>query len=69
MEKELNKKLSFLDIFLGNSSSNLKASIFHNKTFTGLLTNFNSFTSYSWFNKVFYRLHFQNKQQLARFSS
>ena len=31
MEKELDKKLSFLDIFLDNSSSNLNTSVFHKK--------------------------------------
>ena len=48
MEKELNGKLFFLDVFLDNSSYPLKTSIFRKKTFTGLLTNYLSFTSFSY---------------------
>jgi len=48
MEKEIDNKLSFLDVFLDNSSTSLKTSVFRKKTFTGLLTGFNSFTSFSY---------------------
>ena len=48
MEKELNGNISFLDVFLDNSSYPLKTSIFRKKTFTGLLTNYLSFTSFSY---------------------
>ena len=45
---ELDKKLSFLDVLLDNSSFPLKTSVYRKKTFTGLLTGFNSFTSFSY---------------------
>ena len=48
MEKEIDNKLSFLDVLLDNSSSSLKTSVFRKKTFTGLLTAFNSITSFSY---------------------
>ena len=48
IEKEIKQKLSFLDIIIDNSSGSLITSIFHKKTFTGLLTSFDSFTSFSY---------------------
>ena len=42
-EKEINGKLSFLDVLIDNSKDKLVTSIFHKKTYTGLLTNFLSF--------------------------
>ena len=48
METEINDKLSFLDITLDKSGETLKTSIFRKKTFTGLLTSFNSFTCFSY---------------------
>ena len=48
MEKEIDNKLPFLNVFLDNSSTSLKTSVFRKKTFTGLLTAFNSFTSFSY---------------------
>lgn len=43
METEIEKKLSFLDISSVKSSTSLTTSIFRKKTFTGLLTSFNSY--------------------------
>ena len=43
-EKENDGKLSFLDILVHNSSRDCVVSVFHKKTYTGLLTNFFSFT-------------------------
>ena len=48
MEKELNRKLPFLDVLIDNSDANsLLTRVYRKKTFTGLLTNYFSFTSYS----------------------
>ena len=49
MEKETNKVLAFLDVCINNKDHcSLLASLYHKKTFFGLLTNFFSFTSYSY---------------------
>ena len=49
MEKETNNILSFLDMCINNGDpSCLKTSTYRKKTFTGLLTNFFSFTSFSY---------------------
>ena len=47
IEKQINGKLAFLDVLVHNFSD-IKTSIFRKKTFTGLLTNFFSFTSMSY---------------------
>ena len=47
MEKESNNTLAFLDIFINNKDpSNLITSVYRKKTFTGLLTDLFSFTSF-----------------------
>ena len=47
MEKQVNKILAFLDVCIDNNDpSCIKASMYHKKTVTGLLTNFFSFTSF-----------------------
>ena len=43
-EKESNNQLSFLDILITKSSNNCLTSVFHKKTYTGLLMNFLSFS-------------------------
>ena len=43
MEKEIDKKLSFLDILLDNNHPSIITSVYRKKTFTGLLTNYFSF--------------------------
>ena len=49
MEKELNRKLPFLDVLIDNSDTNsFLTMVYRKKTFTGLLTNYFSFTSYSY---------------------
>ena len=49
MEKELNRKLPFLDVLIDYSDANsLLTRVYRKKTFTGLLTNYFSFTSYSY---------------------
>ena len=49
MEKQVNKILAFLDVCIDNNDpSCIKTSMYHKKTFTGLLTNFFSFTSFSY---------------------
>jgi len=45
MEKEVDNKLAFL---VNNNPLNLQTSVFRNKTFMGLLTNYFSFTSFSY---------------------
>ena len=60
IEKEKNRILPFLDILIDNSNKNLTTSIFRKKTFTGLLTNFQSFTCFSYkislINTLFHRI-------------
>ena len=49
MEKQFNHKLPFLDVLIDNHDpSSSLTRIYHKKTFTGLLTNYFSFTSYSY---------------------
>ena len=48
MEKELDNKLAFLNVLVNNNPLNLQTSIFRKKTFTVLLTNYFSFTSFSY---------------------
>ena len=48
LEKEIDKKLPFLDILICKNETGLKTSIYRKKTDTGLLTNFNSFISYGY---------------------
>ena len=43
MEREINKKLYFLDILLDNGHPSIFTSVYRKKTFTGLLTNYFSF--------------------------
>jgi len=43
MERDINNKLSFLDILLDNSHPSIVTSVYRKKTFTGLLTNYFSF--------------------------
>ena len=49
MEKEVHHKLPFLDVLVDNNDPNfLLTRVYHKKMFTGLLTNYFSFTSYSY---------------------
>ena len=49
MEKEENHKLPFLDVLLDNHSNHgIITSVFHKKTYTGLLTNYYSFVPFSY---------------------
>lgn len=48
MEKEVDNKLAFLDVLVNNNPLNLQTSAFRKKTFTGLLTNCFSFSSFSY---------------------
>ena len=49
MEKQVNHKLPFLDVLIDNNDpSSSLTSVYRKKTFTGLLTNYFSFTSYSY---------------------
>ena len=49
MEKEAHHKLPFLDVLVDNSNPNsILTRVYRKKTFTGLLTNYFSFTSYSY---------------------
>ena len=48
MEKEANKRLAFLDILVDNTSSSPTTSVYHKTTYTGILTNLFSFSSYSY---------------------
>ena len=49
MEKQINYKLPFFDVLIDNHDpSSSLTRIYRKKTFTGLLTNYFSFTSYSY---------------------
>ena len=49
MEKQFNHKLPFLDVLIDNHDpSSSLTRVYRKKTFTGLLTNYFSFTSYSY---------------------
>ena len=48
MEKEVDHKLAFLDVLVHNNPLDLQTSVFRKKTFTGLLTNYFSFTAFSY---------------------
>ena len=49
MEKQVNHKLPFLDVLIDNNDPNFSLTrVYRKKTFTGLLTNYFSFTSYSY---------------------
>ena len=48
MEREVDNKLAFLDVLVNNNPLNLQTSVFRKKTFMGLLTNYFSFTSFSY---------------------
>ena len=49
MEKEVHHKLPFLGVLIDNNDSNsLQTRVYRKKTCTGLLTNYFSFTSYSY---------------------
>ena len=49
MENESNKMLAILDVCISNKDPcNLLTAVYHKTILTGLLTNFNSFTSYSY---------------------
>ena len=48
LEKEINNCLSFLDVKINKLTNNCVTSTHRKKTYTGLLTNFNSFTSFSY---------------------
>ena len=45
IEKEKNNQFPFLDILNDSSSNKFVASLYRKPTYTGLLTNYNSFTS------------------------
>ena len=48
LEKEIDNCLSFLDVKINKLSNGCITSTFRKKTYTGLRTNFNSFTSFSY---------------------
>ena len=47
-ETQLNGKFSFLDVLVDNSGASCITSIYHKSTYTGLLTNFLSFTCFKY---------------------
>ena len=49
IEKQNNHSIAFLDVFIsGINNQNLTLQTYHKSTYTGLLLNFNSFTSFSY---------------------
>ena len=47
IEKQINHSIAFLDLFIsGINNQNLTLQIYHKSTYTGLLLNFKSFTSF-----------------------
>ena len=48
IEKQINHSIVFLDVFTsGINNQNLTLQVYHKSTYTGLLLNFKSFTSFS----------------------
>ena len=48
-EKQINHSIAFLDVFIsGINNQNLALQTYHKSTYTGLLLNFKSFTSFSY---------------------
>ena len=49
IEKQINHSTTFLDVFvLGTNNKNITLQTYHESTYTGLLLNFKSFTSFSY---------------------
>ena len=49
VEKQINHSIAFLNVFIPRiDSQNLKLQTYHKSTYTGLLLNFKSFTSFSY---------------------
>ena len=49
IEKQINRSMAFLDVFIsGINNQNLTLQTYHKLTYTGLLLNFKSFTSFSY---------------------
>ena len=49
LEKQVNNSIAFLDVFIsGIDNQNLTLQTYHKSTYTGLLLNFKSFTSFSY---------------------
>ena len=48
MEKEIDHRIPFLDVLINNDIHSPVTSVYRKKTFTGLLTNYLSFTSHSY---------------------
>ena len=49
IEKQINHFIAFLDVFIsGINNQNLALQTYHKSTYTGLLLNFKSFTSFSY---------------------
>ena len=46
METEVNKVIPVLDVFIDNCNNILNTTTYHKSTYSGLLLNFDSFTSY-----------------------
>ena len=49
IQKQINHSIAFLDVFIsGINNQNLRLQTYHKLTYTGLLLNFKSFTSFSY---------------------
>ena len=55
-ETQLNGKLPFLDVLVDNSGASCITSVYHKSTYTGLLTNFFSFTCFKYKVALIYTL-------------
>ena len=50
IQKQINHSIAFLDVFIpGINNQNFTLQTYHKLTYTGLLLNFKSFTSFSYF--------------------
>ena len=57
IEKQINHSIAFLDVFIsGINNQNLTLQTYHKSTYTGLLLNFKSFTSFSYKTSLIKRL-------------
>ena len=48
IEKQNNHSIAFLDVFISDINQNLTLQTYHKSTYTGLVLNFKSFTSFSY---------------------
>ena len=67
-EKEHNNSMPFLDVLITRSSNGFKTSVYHKPTFSGVYSNFNSFTSEKYKVGLIFTLLFRTFSTVLDFS-